>query len=139
MSQTRRAAQTHGAVVEPEHDGHVTVHVAALADGHAVEAAETEEARLAAELVHHTLLDDLPVALQNFWDNRWRFIDFAKRKKNYFPDFSSSYSLVLTMQFLQHMLHLVIGVTGTVCCIPHVTSDEVDDGATPLVESGSSS
>lgn len=66
LSQTRCAAQPPGAALQPEHDGHVTVHVAALADGHAVEAAETEEAGLAAEQVHNTLLDDLVFALQNF-------------------------------------------------------------------------
>lgn len=67
LSQTRCAAQTPGAALQPEHDGRVTVHVAALADGHAVEAAETEEAGLAAELVHNTLLDDFVFALQNLW------------------------------------------------------------------------
>lgn len=67
LSQTRRAAQPHGAVLQPERDGHVAVHVAAVADGHAVEAAETEEAGLAAELVRDTLLDDLVFALQSFW------------------------------------------------------------------------
>lgn len=63
----------------------------------------------------------------------------------YFPFFS----FVLTVQFLQHMLHLVMGAPGTVCCIlqlerdasesdADVDSDGGDDGATPFVTAGSS-
>lgn len=46
--------------------------MAALADGDAVEAAEAEEAGLAAELVHHTLLDDLVFALQSVFGRTGR-------------------------------------------------------------------
>lgn len=63
LGQTRRAAQPLGAALQPEHDGRVTVQVATLADGHVVEAAETEQAGVAAELVHDTLSDDLVFAL----------------------------------------------------------------------------
>lgn len=55
----------------------------------------------------------------------------------------------LLVQFLQHMLHLVMEAAGTVCCILHlerdasesdadVDSDGGDDGATPFVAAGSS-
>lgn len=46
------------------------MHVAALADRHVGKAAVTEEAVLAAELVHDTLLGDLVFALQSFGDER---------------------------------------------------------------------
>lgn len=59
------------------------------------------------------------------------------------------FSFVLTVQFLQHMLHLVMGATGTICwflqlegesseCEADADSDEGDDGATGLVAAGSS-
>lgn len=67
-------------------------------------------------------------------NNRWRFADCARRRNSLL---FWSHSFVLTVQFLQHMLHLVIGVTGAVCCVLHMDSDEEDAGATLLVESGS--
>lgn len=64
-SQTRRAAQPGGVALQPQQDGRVAVHVAALADGNVVEEAVAEEAGLAAELVQYALLDDLVFALQS--------------------------------------------------------------------------
>lgn len=103
VSQTRRAAQPHGAFLQPEHDGHVTVHVATLADGHAVEAAETEEAGLAAELVHNTPLNDLVFALQSL-GQQTEVHRVCKEKKIYIfsVDFSVLFPCAYNAVFAAH-------------------------------------
>lgn len=67
VRQTHGAAQAPDSAFQPEPDGQVTVCVADLADGHVVEDAESEEARLAAELLLKALPGDLVFALQ-----KWR-------------------------------------------------------------------
>lgn len=63
--------------------------------------------------------------------------DVSYREEKLFTNFFCFHFIVLTMQFLQHMLHLVRGVTGTACSMLHLNSDEGGGCVTATVESGS--